>query len=131
MKKILAALFLMLAVASISAQTPAPAPAKEVTVFADLEPYATNVMGMNTNVSVRINVGQFQNQQKNYTLIDEAGKDMKFNSTVAMLNFMGALGWTFEQLYRDDENDIHYLMSKRVTDNSQIYEGLKIKNFQP
>lgn len=50
-----------------------------------------------TKVTVTVDFGQ--NQWQNNKLVDETGKNIVFNSMVDAMNFMGKLGWEFEQAY--------------------------------
>lgn len=100
-------------------------------VYAELLGHATNFLGLNKNVQVTIDLGQFQSSFKAYTLLDEEGKEIKFNSMVAAMNYMGERGWKFVQAYiitHDKQNIYHWLMYKDVSDKSQIYDDIRVKN---
>lgn len=61
------------------------------------------------------------------SIADEQGKSMVFNSIVPALNYMSQRGWHFEQSYVSDvlSNNIRrWLLSKMITDEAQIKEGL-------
>lgn len=91
----------------------------------------TNFLNLNKNVKVSVDLGQFQSATKAYTLLDENGKDIKFNSMVAAMNYMGERGWKFIQAYVvtvSNQNVLHWLLYKDVTDPAQIKEGLNVKN---
>lgn len=67
-------------------------------------------------------------------LVDENGKEIKFNSMIDAMNYLSERGWTFQQAYvvthgsRDDVNsDVHWLLYKDVSDPSEITDGLMIK----
>lgn len=109
------------------------ASAEELTqrVYAELLGTGTNFLNLNKNVKVSVDLGQFQSATKAYTLLDENGKDIKFNSMVAAMNYMGERSWKFIQAYVvtvSNQNVLHWLLYKDVTDPVQIKEGLNIKN---
>lgn len=65
-------------------------------------------------------------------LVDENGDVLKFNSMVDAMNYMGALGWEFEQAYvvthnygKSATNVYHWLLSKPYSDDGT---GLKTMN---
>lgn len=100
-------------------------------VYAELLGTGTNFLNLNKNVKVSVDLGQFQSATKAYTLLDENGKDIKFNSMVAAMNYMGERGWKFVQAYVvtvSNQNVLHWLLYKDVTDPAQIKEGLNVKN---
>lgn len=100
-------------------------------VYAELLGYSTNFLGLNKNVKVTVDMGQPQSSFKGYTLQDENNKDIKFNSMVAAMNYMGQRGWNFIQTYTVSHGKdlvYHWLMYKDVKDSSEIMEGLNVKN---
>lgn len=57
-------------------------------------------------------------------LVDENGDVLKFNSMVDAMNYMGALGWEFEQAYvvtysygKNASNVYHWLLSKPYSED--------------
>lgn len=129
MKKILLALFMSVLMVSISATASAEEPTQRA--YAELLGTGTNFLNLNKNVKVSVDLGQFQSATKAYTLLDENGKDIKFNSMVAAMNYMGERGWKFVQAYVvtvSNQNVLHWLLYKDVTDPAQIKEGLNVKN---
>ncbi len=129
MRKIILAIFMSVMMLSISIT----ASAEETTqrVYAELLGTGTNFLNLNKNVKVSVDLGQFQSATKAYTLLDENGKDIKFNSMVAAMNYMGERGWKFIQAYVvtvSNQNVLHWLLYKDVTDPAQIKEGLNVKN---
>ena len=65
-------------------------------------------------------------------MVDENGDVLKFNSMVDAMNYMGALGWEFEQAYvvthnygKSATNVYHWLLSKPYSDDGT---GLKTMN---
>ena len=65
-------------------------------------------------------------------LFKEDGKSLKFNSVMDAVNFLAGLGWELEQssqlltpINGSSENPSYrWVMSKMITDNAQITEGL-------
>lgn len=130
MKKIIA--MLLVAVFAIGASSKVMAQeAEQMRVYAELLGTKTNVLGLNKNVKVTVDMGQFQSSYKAYTLQDEDGKDIKFNSMVAAMNYMGQRGWKFVQTYiiGDAKSGYvyHWLLYKDVNNAEEIMEGLKVK----
>lgn len=129
MRKILLAVFMSVMMLSISTTASAEETTKRV--YAELLGTGTNFLNLNKNVKVSVDLGQFQSATKAYTLLDENGKDIKFNSMVAAMNYMGERGWKFIQAYVvtvSNQNVLHWLLYKDVTDPAQIKEGLNVKN---
>lgn len=87
-----------------------------------------------TKVKVSIDFGQarkFMDGNHNRSLVDENGKELKFNSMVDALNYMAQLGWKFEQAYvltentgMSKQNVYHYLLSKELTGNEKLDAGI-------
>ncbi len=129
MKRILLALFMSVLMLSVSTTASAEEPTQRV--YAELLGTGTNFLNFNKNVKVSVDLGQFQSATKAYTLLDENGKDIKFNSMVAAMNYMGERGWKFIQAYVvtvSNQNVLHWLLYKDITDPIQIKEGLNVKN---
>jgi len=129
MKKLFLILTLCLVSISVFAQEPqAPGTSR---VYSELLGQGTNVLNLNKNVKVTVDLGQFQSSFKAYTLQDENGKDIKFNSMVQAMNYMGERGWKFVQAYVvtvSNQNVYHWLLYKDITDPAQIKDGLYVKN---
>lgn len=129
MKKIFAILLVSFLMFTFSSVASAEEPTQRV--YAELLGTGTNFLNLNKNVKVSVDLGQFQSATKAYTLLDENGKDIKFNSMVAAMNYMGERGWKFVQAYVvtvSNQNVLHWLLYKDVTDPAQIKEGLNVKN---
>lgn len=129
MKKIFALLLVSVLMCIFSSVASAEEPTQRV--YAELLGTGTNFLNLNKNVKVSVDLGQFQSATKAYTLLDENGKDIKFNSMVAAMNYMGERGWKFVQAYVvtvSNQNVLHWLLYKDVTDPAQIKEGLNVKN---
>ena len=129
MKKIFAILLVSFLMFTYSSVASAEEPTQRV--YAELLGTGTNFLNLNKNVKVSVDLGQFQSATKAYTLLDENGKDIKFNSMVAAMNYMGERGWKFVQAYVvtvSNQNVLHWLLYKDITDPAQIKEGLNVKN---
>lgn len=100
------------------------------TVFAELLGYNTNVLGLGKNAKVEVDFGGqsgWWNDGRDL-LVDENGKDIKFNSMVDAMNYMGERGWTFEAAYVvtvSNQNVIHWLMSKEIPMEADSREGIQ------
>lgn len=78
-----------------------------------------------------VNIDMGQNPYENSKLVDEKGKKITFNSMVDAMNYMGKLGWKFEQAYVitvSGQNVYHWLLSKEILDESEASEGLTTKS---
>lgn len=82
-----------------------------------------------TSVSVDFGQGSFF---KDNRLVDENGDVIKFNSMIDAMNYMGALGWDFEQAYvvtvgtgNSRQNVYHWLLSKPYSEDGA---GVKTMN---
>lgn len=85
---------------------------------------------MSTKVTVSVDFGQDE-RGWNAKLVDENGKSISFNSMVDAMNFMGKLGWKFEQAYTVGSGGnfvYHWLLSKDISEGESINEGLKTKS---
>ena len=121
MKKIFAILLVSFLMFTFSSVASAEEPTQRV--YAELLGTGTNFLNLNKNVKVSVDLGQFQSATKAYTLLDENGKDIKFNSMVAAMNYMGERGWKFVQAYVvtvSNQNVLHWLLYKDITDPAQI-----------
>lgn len=86
-----------------------------------------------SKVTVTVDFGQ--DQWQNNKLVDENGKKIVFNSMIDAMNFMGKLGWEFEQAYvvtagsgASAQNVYHWLLSKYITEGDAIDEGIQTKS---
>ncbi|WP_418413721.1 hypothetical protein [Alistipes sp.] len=69
-------------------------------------------------------------------LVGEDGKPISFNSMVDAMNYMGSLGWKFEQAYvvsmpstmGGGQNVYHWLLSKSISEDENINDGFTIKS---
>lgn len=102
-------------------------------VYAELLGRATNLLGLNSNCIVDLDMGQFQSVFKFYTIQDDNGKDVKFHSMVDAMNYMGERGWKFVQAYvisHGKQLVYHWLMYKDIVDDSELFEGINLKNMK-
>lgn len=130
MKKLIMLMLISVFAIGVSSNVMAQEPEK-MRVYAELLGTGTNFLGLNKNVKVTVDLGQYQSASKSYTLKDEKGKDIKFNSMVAAMNYMGQRGWKLVQTYVltvDKKEVCHWLLYKDVKDASEITEGLNIGN---
>lgn len=123
---------LILAIIIISACTTASSAQDELKtphrVYAELLGDYTNLLGLNKNVNVMLDLGQYQSTWRYYKLMDDKGKNIKFNSIVDAMNYMGERGWVLVQPYVIDKVT-HWVMYKDITDKSQITDGLYIRHY--
>lgn len=81
-----------------------------------------------TKVTVTVDFGQ--ENKGNQHLVDKNGKSINFNSMVDAMNYMGQLGWKFEQAYvvtSGQQNIYHWLLSKDIKEDERIDEGFTTK----
>lgn len=106
-------------------------------VYAELKCVGTNFLGLNSNCNVIVDMGQpNQTISKVFYILDEKGKNAKFPSPIAALNYMGSLGWKFVQAYPISEPNgmkgnqmvYHWLLYKDINNDAEMMEGLTIKN---
>ncbi len=81
---------------------------------------------LSKKVTVSVDFGQKSKLFSNDTLVDENGKAIVFNSMVDAMNYMGTMGWEFEQAYvvtigsgSSVTNVYHWLLSKYVDGNGE------------
>lgn len=89
---------------------------------------------LSSKVDVELDFGQAYSFWSNdRRLYDENGKKIVFNSMLDAANYMARRGWELEQAFPvvsissgdSGSPEYHWIMSKMVTDDSQITEGLK------
>ena len=125
-KLVLAVLVLLLGVLTLSAQGKAPYPA-----------YCTITVGRSSmssyQVTVQIDYGQYANPSSDdREIVDETGYAIRFNSLAEAANYLSKLGWKFEYVYttqRDNRSREHWVLSKMVTDDSQIAQGIRTHRY--
>lgn len=86
--------------------------------------------------TVELDFGQFAGYwSADRQLVDEQGNAITFNSALDAANYMARRGWNLEEVFivqemsKGDSGTPHYhwVLSKMVTDDSQITEGLRTK----
>ena len=126
MKKILSFVVLILAVTCLNAQT-------THTVYCEL--LGAGTFGNKLKVSVDFGQKGCYKFSDN-TLVDENGKDIKFNSMVDAMNYMSKLGWKFLQTYvfisttlldKSKSYEYHWVLSKDVTNDDDVTKGFSTK----
>ena len=132
MKKILASLLVLAGLGfglSAFAQEQSAQPYK---AYCEIVSTMRNIFSDKT--SVELDFGQAAHWlSTDRKLVDEDGKTITFNSVLDAVNYMSKRGWVFEQMYivqsmsKGDSGTpaYHWIMSKDVTDESQIMEGLR------
>lgn len=148
MKKTLLILALMVSSMTAVAQEEihvAPAQVSEVEGFnpASKRVYAelsASSRLFSSKVNVAIDFGQstsWLGAMNESMIVDENGKEIKFNSMIDAMNYLGQFGWKFAQAYvvpHGDKGDIngtvHWILYKDVDDYSQITEGFITKRQQ-
>ena len=134
MKKILTSLLVLAGLCyglGAYAQTDEPTE-KPFKAYCEIVSSMRNIFSEKT--SVELDFGQAASfWSTDRKLVDENGKTITFNSVLDAVNYMSKRGWVFEQMYivqsmsKGDSGTpaYHWIMSKDVTDSSQIMEGLK------
>ena len=84
-------------------------------------------------MKVRLDMGRKQPNKEGYESIYDGGKKRKFNTMMEILDYMSKRGWTVQSTYivtegMSKQNVLHFLMEKKVTDDSQIDDGLELGN---
>lgn len=84
---------------------------------------------LSKKVFIEIDYGQTTSFWQNNRMKNEDGSNKEFNSMVDAMNYMGALGWEFQQAYVvtiGQQNVYHWLMRKEFSAlDSNIQEDLK------
>ena len=102
---------------------------KPFQVYCELVSYYAGLFSSKINVD--IDFGQqtdFWESDKG--LVNEYGDAIKFNSMLDALNYMGERGWVLVEEYynqphdKDESPKHYYILTKTVTDRSQIMDGL-------
>ena len=115
MKRLTTLLIAIFCVGVLSAQEP-------YKVFCSISGSYRNTE-LQSTTRVTINYGQ-EDLRRSY-LVDEQGKELDLKSVTAVANYLSKLGWEFEDSHIVGENQLRcvWIMSKMVTDDSQITEG--------
>ncbi len=87
---------------------------------------------MSKKVTIEIDYGQSTSFFESNKLKNEDGKNKVFNSMVDAMNYMGALGWEFQQAYvvtMGQQNVYHWLMRKQFSELSDSVKEEMKKSF--
>ena len=86
--------------------------------------------------TVELDFGQYASfWSSDRQLVDERGNTISFNSALDAANYMARRGWELEEVFVVQEMSkgdsgtarYHWVLSKLVTDDSQITEGLRTR----
>lgn len=80
---------------------------------------------LSKKVSITIDYGQIESIWQDARLRTEDGKIRVFNSMVDAMNFMGAMGWEFQQAYVitvGNQNVYHWLLRKEYSQMPDDYK---------
>ncbi len=89
----------------------------------------------NKKLGVSVDFGQEQKFAGNDNrMVDENGEPIYFNSSVDAMNFMGKLGWVFEQTYTIQSEDgtpwQYWLFSCEVTSDDDVVRPLTMSEYK-
>ena len=99
-------------------------PGEKYPVYCSVKGY--NFWGVG-KVKVQLDLG---NKTSNFeTLLDENGKQIKFNTMMEVINYMAKRGWELDQVCLFTEgmaktNVANYILKKYITDDSEIRAGI-------
>ncbi|MBR4601283.1 MAG: hypothetical protein IKO37_01845 [Prevotella sp.] len=68
---------------------------------------------------------QFGNSEDKKKLVGDDGKELKFDSYAALLDYMAKNGWQFKQLSVLDRGHYLTILEKEVNNDDEIQKGLK------
>ena len=124
MKKVFILMAFVMAVCCAQAQS-VNQPGEKYPVYCSVKGY--NFWGVG-KVKVQLDLGY---KTSNFeTLLDENGKQIKFNTMMEVINYMAKRGWELDQVCFFTEgmtktNVANYILKKYITEDEQIREGLK------
>ena len=129
MKKIILILAIIFMVIGAKAQSTIQSEDGKYPVYCDLKAY--NFWGVG-KVKVMLDMGAVSNGGGSFeSLYGEDGKKIKFNTVMAAVNYMAKKGWILDKTYYITEGAgravLHYVLVKRVKNDSEIREGLITK----
>lgn len=134
MKKILIIIAILgLAMTGYAQETDTIQSTKTKTVFAQIMGINKNVLGIGNKLSVEIDFGEEKNFWGNdgrNEVVDENGKEKKFNSMVDAMNFMGERGWVYTDSYVitvGQQHVIHWLLQKEIGIDEDARGNIKQK----
>ena len=123
MKKVLLMTVFLMTVCCAQAQS-VNQPGEKYPVYCSVKGY--NFWGAG-KVKVQLDLG---NKSSNFeSLLDENGKQIKFNTMMEVINYMAKRGWELDKVCFFTEgisktNVANYILKKYITDDQQIREGL-------
>lgn len=106
---------------------------KTKTVFAEIMGINKNVLGIGNKISVEIDFGDennFWGRDGRNEVVDENGKEKKFNTMVDAMNFMGERGWVYTDSYVitvGQQHVIHWLLQKEIGIDEDARGNIKQK----
>jgi hypothetical protein len=132
MKKIILILAIIFMAIGAKAQSTIQSEDGKYPVYCDLKAY--NFWGVG-KVKVMLDMGAVSNGGGSFeSLYGEEGKQIKFNTVMAAVNYMAKKGWILDKTYYVTEGAgravLHYVLVKRVKNDSEIREGLITKDEQ-
>lgn len=132
MKKIILILAIIFMAIGAKAQSTIQSEDGKYPVYCDLKAY--NFWGVG-KVKVMLDMGAVSNGGGSFeSLYDEDGKQIKFDTVMAAVNYMAKKGWILDKTYYVTEGAgravLHYVLVKRVKNDSEIREGLITKDEQ-
>lgn len=114
------------------AQEADSAPAQKTrTVFAQIMGINKNLLGIGNKLSIEIDFGEENNFWGNdgrNMVVDENGKEKKFNTMVDAMDFMAEHGWIYTDCYVitvAKQNVIHWLLRKEIGVDEDIRGNIK------
>lgn len=132
MKKIILILAIIFMAIGARAQSTIQSEDGKYPVYCDLKAY--NFWGVG-KVKVMLDMGAVSNGGGSFeSLYGEDGKQIKFNTVMAAVNYMAKKGWILDKTYYVTEGAgravLHYVLVKRVKNDSEIRAGLITKEEQ-
>jgi hypothetical protein len=134
MKKIILILAIIFMAIGAKAQSTIQSEDGKYPVYCDLKAY--NFWGVG-KVKVMLDMGAVSNGGGSFeSLYGEDGKQIKFNTVMAAVNYMAKKGWSLFNTYYVSEGGmkqqtvIHYVLVKRVKNDDEIRAGLITKDEQ-
>lgn len=129
MKKIILILAIIFMAIGARAQSTIQSEDGKYPVYCDLKAY--NFWGVG-KVKVMLDMGAVSNNGGSFeSLYGEDGKQIKFNTVMAAVNYMAKKGWILDKTYYITEGAgravLHYVLVKRVKNDSEIRAGLITK----
>ena len=134
MKKILIVVIILgMAICAYAQKTDSISSPKTKTVFAQIMGINKNLLGIGNKLSIEIDFGEensFWGNDGRNEVVDENGKEIKFNTMVDAMNFMGERGWVYTDSYVvtvGKQNVIHWLLRKEIGVDEEIRGNIKQK----